>query len=349
MANGVGSEQTIDLAIAKDRNTVEIFLAQLDTSNGSETFNYKRFRGICAKLFESDELNIHEEKIREIFRLFDADDDGVLKERERNTFLDWLRVTLSPVNVLLIVDVQNDFIDGSLALRGCGCGHDGADVVAPINHLIKKGSWHKIVYSLDWHPENHISFYENLHLRELHLESKITKEKAKPFDTVLFSEPRVEQKLWPKHCVRNTWGAELHRDLVIEPNSEQVRKGQNSELEAYSVFFDNNTKGSTELQNILSKTRATHIYVCGLAYDVCVKATCLDGLRLGYALAVIDDCCRGVDPDGVELTKSLISTNGGLITNREGVLSLVNEGKRSLVMALQSARALISYSNRTKC
>lgn len=72
-----------------------------------------------------------------------------------------------------MVDVQNDFIDGSLALRRCGCNQDGVDVVEPINRLIRKGHFNNIIYSFDWHPENHISFYENLHLRELHLDSKV--------------------------------------------------------------------------------------------------------------------------------------------------------------------------------
>lgn len=80
---------------------------------------------------------------------------------------------MEPVNALLIVDVQNDFIDGSLALRNCGWNQEGLDVVEPINRLIKEGLFDKIIYSLDWHPENHIGFYDNLHLRELHPESKV--------------------------------------------------------------------------------------------------------------------------------------------------------------------------------
>lgn len=73
----------------------------------------------------------------------------------------------------MIVDVQNDFIDGSLSLRTCESKQDGIDVVGPINHLVQNGCFDKIIYSLDWHPEDHISFYENLHLRELHSDSKV--------------------------------------------------------------------------------------------------------------------------------------------------------------------------------
>lgn len=51
---------------------------------------------------------------------------------------------------------------------------------------------------------------------------QITKEMAKVFDTVIFAQPHVTQKLWPKHCVKGTWGAELHKDLFIVSSSEQV-------------------------------------------------------------------------------------------------------------------------------
>ena len=50
----------------------------------------------------------------------------------------------------------------------------------------------------------------------------MSKEKAKLFDTVLFLEPKLEQRLWPVHCIMNSWGAQLHKDLYIAPNSEQV-------------------------------------------------------------------------------------------------------------------------------
>lgn len=45
---------------------------------------------------------------------------------------------------------------------------------------------------------------------------------AKPFDTIVFSQPHITQILWPRHCVMNTWGAELHKDLLIVPSSELV-------------------------------------------------------------------------------------------------------------------------------
>ena len=70
-------------------------------------------------------------------------------------------------SALVIVDVQNDFIDGKLALKNCPAKQDGGEVVPVINHLIDTIPFDVIVYTQDWHPQNHCSFIENVHLRKL--------------------------------------------------------------------------------------------------------------------------------------------------------------------------------------
>ncbi|XP_012528196.1 nicotinamidase isoform X1 [Monomorium pharaonis] len=301
------------------------------------TFDYKKFRTLCVRLFGADEVDQHEWRAREVFELFDANADGALNDQELYRCCDWIHATINPINVLLVVDVQNDFIDGTLALRKCGYGQEGSEVVEPINRILKDGHWDKVIYTQDWHPENHISFFENLALRELHPKSKITKEIAKPFDTVVFLQSYLTQVLWPRHCVMNTWGAQLHKDLLILPSSERVYKGQDPDKEAYSGF-EKNTNGPSELEKILKAIGATHLYICGIAYDVCVKETCLNGLQLGYRVAVINDCCRGVKPDDVTTAKNLIIENGGLVADSDRILSLVNESKYSLTMAHHAAK-----------
>ena len=81
----------------------------------------------------------------------------------------WLAFqVLDPVSAFIIVDVQHDFICGSLAVGA------GDEVVPVINDLIENASFDNIIYSLDWHPSNHISFLENIQMRELHHTSKVT-------------------------------------------------------------------------------------------------------------------------------------------------------------------------------
>lgn len=120
----------------------------------------------------------------------------------------------------------------------------------------------------------------------------------------------------------------------------KVRKGQNPDMDAYSGFFDNAAEDSTELLQILNDNGITDVYVCGLALDVCVKSTCLDGLRLGFRLAVIEDLCRGVDCDGIDEARKSILANGGLVTNAEAAVALARGLKRSLVMAQQAVCTL---------
>ncbi|EFN78142.1 nicotinamidase [Harpegnathos saltator] len=309
--------------------------AKFDT-DADGLLNYKEFLDLCVELFGMDEVKEHELQVREIFKLFDTDADGTLDERELHRCYEWIHTTANPINVLVVVDVQNDFIDGALALRNCGYNQEAAEVVEPINRLLKAGRWDRVIYTLDWHPEDHISFFDNLMMRELHPDSKVTKKTAKVFDTVIFSQPHIKQVLWPKHCVKGTWGAELHKDLLIMPSSKQICKGQDSDIEEYSAFGANDNK--SELTKILLEIGATHLYVCGLAYDVCVKETCLRGLQLNYRLAVVDDCCRGANPSNIEIAKNTISESGGLVVSSERVLSLVNKGERSLIMAHHAAK-----------
>ena len=77
-------------------------------------------------------------------------------------------------SALVIVDVQNDFIDGKLALKNCPAKQDGGEVVPVINHLIDTIPFDVIVYTQDWHPKDHCSFIENVHLRKLNKFSPVT-------------------------------------------------------------------------------------------------------------------------------------------------------------------------------
>jgi nicotinamidase-related amidase len=50
----------------------------------------------------------------------------------------------------------------------------------------------------------------------------------------------------------------------------KVYKGTNPEVDSYSVFWDNKKLTDTSLISQLRLRNATDIYICGLAYDVCV-------------------------------------------------------------------------------
>ena len=72
-----------------------------------------------------------------------------------------------PKTSLIIIDVQNDFINGTMALINCPAKQEGSEVVPIINHLINTVPFDVITYSQDWHPANHCSFIENVDKRKL--------------------------------------------------------------------------------------------------------------------------------------------------------------------------------------
>lgn len=129
----------------------------------------------------------------------------------------------------------------------------------------------------------------------------------------------MKQRLWPRHCVQDSWGAELHKDLKVVDHGIKVYKGTNPEVDSYSVFWDNKKLSDTTLNAQLKMKGATDIYVCGLAYDVCVGATAVDALSAGYRTILIDDCCRGTDFHDIEHTKEKVNTSDGVIVHTNEV------------------------------
>lgn len=141
-------------------------------------------------------------------------------------------------NVLVAVDVQNDFIDGSLAVN------EGEQVVQPINEVAEsvRTTGGTALFTRDWHPA------------------------ATPhFDT------------WPPHCVADTDGAAFHPDLVIQENDVIISKGM-EQTHGYSGWEGTTTSGDTLETLIApqSPEEKVRVFIGGLATDYCVKATALD-------------------------------------------------------------------------
>lgn len=60
-----------------------------------------------------------------------------------------------------------------MALRNCPAKQEGAEVVPVINQLIDTVPFEVVAYSLDWHPQDHCSFIENVNLRPLGKYSRV--------------------------------------------------------------------------------------------------------------------------------------------------------------------------------
>ncbi|GBL92715.1 Nicotinamidase [Araneus ventricosus] len=297
------------LDFAEDSTKLECF--SFFDENDKQHLDEDDFKRLIASLLNKNGDTLSESVIKELFVSFDNNADNKIDANEfENLWNNFINPLKHPVTALLVIDVQNDFIDGSLALKHCSAKQDGYEVVPIINDLIEKIQFNVLVYSLDHHPEDHISFYDNIKLYELSNENEKSIEDIKLFDTVLFhGPPKMEQKLWPKHCVSQSWGSELHQNLKVPEDSVLIYKGTNPKIDSYSAFWDNMKLSKTELDDLLKQKKVTHVFVCGLAYDHCVSSTALDALQLGYATVIIDDATRGIDESIIELTKEKLAIN----------------------------------------
>jgi nicotinamidase/pyrazinamidase len=183
---------------------------------------------------------------------------------------------VSEHDVLIVVDVQNDFCTG-----GALAVPDGEKVVPAINRIARK--FQNVVLTQDWHPKDHVSFASN------HAHSK-------PYDQIeLDYGPQV---LWPEHCIQRTVGAELHKSLEIAHAGLVLRKGIHRNIDSYSALYENDHKTPTGLLGYLRERELKTVFVAGLAFDFCVRYSAEDARNAGFEVAVIEDACRGIDIDG---------------------------------------------------
>lgn len=183
---------------------------------------------------------------------------------------------------LIVVDVQNDFVSGSLAVPGA------SEILDLIGRLVRDGGYACVVLTQDWHPRDHVSFASHHPGR-------------RPFvDHVRVALPGIDrdrfyrQRLWPDHCVQNSWGARL----AIRPSSRRVirfRKGIRPDVESYSAF-EYKDGVSTGLADLLRERGIDSVDVCGLALDYCVRETAQDAARL-FSVRVIMNAVRAVNPE----------------------------------------------------
>jgi nicotinamidase/pyrazinamidase len=183
---------------------------------------------------------------------------------------------LRETDVLVVVDIQNDFCPGgALAVPG------GDEIVPVINQIATR--FEHVLLTQDWHPPGHYSFASAHPGRE-------------PFETL--HAPYGEQVLWPDHCVQGLWGAQFHQALST-PRAELVlRKGYRREVDSYSAFFENDHQTPTGLAGYLRERGLTRVFLAGLAFDFCVLWSAEDAHRLGFDPIILDDACRSIDVGG---------------------------------------------------
>jgi nicotinamidase/pyrazinamidase len=202
-------------------------------------------------------------------------------------------MTADDRDVLLIIDVQNDFCPG-----GALAVPQGDAIVPAVNRLAR--SFAHVILTQDWHPPGHASFASSHPGKH-------------PFETIEVSYGT--QILWPDHCVQGTQGAGFHPELDV-PHAELVlRKGFRSTVDSYSAFRENDRRAPTGLAGYLRERGLDRVIMCGLATDFCVAFSALDGRRAGFEVCVVTSACRGIDVEG-SLALAMRSMNEAGVTFR---------------------------------
>ena len=182
-----------------------------------------------------------------------------------------------PGDVLLVTDIQNDFLPGGrLAVAG------GDEVVPVLNRYIDAFVAHGLAVfaTSDWHPEGHCSFY-------------------------------AQGGPWPVHCVVGTPGAAFATTLKLPPDTTVISKATLQDQEAYSSFH------GTDLDSRLRAAGIRRLFLGGLTTDYCVLNTVRDARQLGYDVLVLADAIRAVNVlpgDGQRAEEEMASRGARFIT-----------------------------------
>lgn len=161
-------------------------------------------------------------------------------------------------DLLLVIDMQKDFCPGG------ALPIDGGDKVVPVVNFWMRAAQEAgipVYVSRDWHPRHHLSFDES-------------------------------GGKWPPHCIQDTDGARFHPELELPHEAVIVTKGTRFDQDQNSAF------DQTGLADWLHTLQIRRIFTGGLAQDVCVLATVLDGLEAGFEMHLIGKATRPVTAAG---------------------------------------------------
>jgi nicotinamidase/pyrazinamidase len=164
---------------------------------------------------------------------------------------------LHPGDGLLVVDAQNDFFPG-----GALPVQNAHGIVPVLNRFIEAAETLRLpmFFSRDWHPKNHNSF-------------------------------QTQGGDWPPHCVQDTQGAAFHPDLRVPEQAVIISKGVRFDQDQNSAFDE------TGLAQRLRRDGVARLVTGGLALDVCVQASVLDGLEAGFPMALVLPATRPAVPE----------------------------------------------------
>ena len=159
------------------------------------------------------------------------------------------------MKILIAVDMQNDFISGSLGTK------EAQSIVPKVKKRLNKAidEKYKIIFTKDTHYDDYLNTAEG-------------------------------KKLPIKHCIKETYGWEIHPELRIDT----------------ALIIEKNTFGSLKLLDILKdlnkKEPIEEIELLGLCTDICVisNALLIKAAFIDTPIKVNRNLCAGVTPQSHE-------------------------------------------------
>ena len=191
----------------------------------------------------------------------------------------------------MLIDIQNDFITGSLN------NARAPSILPKVYQLLDNHEWPLVVASQDWHPEDHVSFAVN-HPGKAAFDSV----------NITFADAPTKtetQIVYPEHCVPETFGAEIEKGVQTRLHNLEgyrtsvnyIKKAQDHSVDSYSAFADNQYHRFTTLNKELTLHGIETLIVTGLITDACVRGTCIDGIKLGYEVVLVQDATETISEE----------------------------------------------------
>lgn len=220
-------------------------------------------------------------------------------------------------------------------------------MIPVINQLRSNHAFDVVIFSKDWHCPNHVSFasqhpgYNEFESVELEYDTagnlcsavmtpveqncnygsatrKNEKDSSQLGELIIIGH-RLNQTLWPNHCIMETEDSDLSKQLMVEPDDVIVYKGTNCHVDSYSAFFDNGRFSQTDLNQKLRERDISQVYIVGLALDYCVFYSAMDSVESGYETFVIVDATRGIAETSIRSALEQMELSGVKLINSTDV------------------------------
>jgi len=99
-------------------------------------------------------------------------------------------------------------------------------------------------------------------------------------------DPQDEEfKAFPRHCIRDGWGAEVIPELAPEEGDLVVHKTR------FDAFL------GTELEGLLRKLSVTEVCLTGVCTSICVMDTAAGAFFRGFEVTVFKEAVGDFDPE----------------------------------------------------